>query len=117
MEEKISKSQQLSTGSSDMGDLSCIMPTVQPFSPGATGISHGSNYYVIDPERACVGSAKIQIAMLFLLLQNNASRAREIIDGFKPRFSSAKEYLAFVDSISTSGERITYEEDGATVKF
>ena len=116
-EEKISKSQQLSTGCSDMGDLSCIMPTVQPFSPGATGISHGNNYYVIDPERACVGSAKIQIAMLFLLLQNNASRAREIIDGFKPRFSSAKEYLAFVDSISTSGERITYEEDGATVKF
>ncbi len=66
-----------------MGDLSCIMPTVQPFAPGAIGTVHGNDYYLVDAERACVGSAKLQLAMLFLLLENNAERARKIMDEYR----------------------------------
>ena len=55
--------------------------------------------------------------MLFLLLENNAIRAREVIENYQPRFASIKEYLDFVDAICTSGDRITYTEDGAQIKL
>ena len=104
-------------GSTDMGDLSRIMPTIHPYAPGARGLAHGNDYFIIDPERACVGSAKLQLGMLYLLLENGGERAKEIIRNFKPQFSSAAEYLEFVDGISSEGERITYTEDGAQIKL
>lgn len=102
----------MSTGSSDMGDLSCIMPTVQPFCPGAKGTGHGMDYYIEDPVAACVDNAKFQLTMLFLLLTNNAERAKDIIAKFTPRFACAAEYLSFIDSLCDSGDRIEYREDG-----
>lgn len=107
-------SQTFTTGSTDMGDLSCIMPVVHPFSGGAVGTSHGSNYEIANPKAACVDCAKWQVAMLTLLLENDASRANEIIKNFKPLFPSVKEFLEYQDSICTSGNRIVYNGDGTT---
>lgn len=104
-----------SSGSTDMGDLSCVMPAIHPYAAGAKGKSHGNDYQVKDPVAACVGSAKMQMAMLRLLLSEEAKRAKEIIDSFVPRFTK-EEYLAFVDSLNASGDRIEYSESGkATV--
>lgn len=104
-----------SSGSTDMGDLSCVMPAIHPYASGAKGKSHGNDYQVKDPVAACVGSAKMQMAMLRLLLSDEAKRAKEIIDSFVPRFTK-EEYLAFVDSLNASGDRIEYSESGkATV--
>lgn len=111
------ESNKASTGSTDMGDLSCIMPVVHPYCPGATGKSHGSDYYIVDPVKACIGSAKWQIAMLKILLSNGAKRAKEIIEKFEPRFKSKKEYLDYCDAIFSEGDRIVYTEDSATVKI
>lgn len=111
-EENFSVSNVIGTGSTDMGDLSCIMPIVHPYAGGAHGTSHGNDYYVDDIERACVKNAKWQIAMLKLLLENSAERAKKIIADFKPLFASKEEYLAYVDSLNTDGDRITYREDG-----
>ena len=44
----------IGTGCTDMGDLSCIMPAVHPYSGGTRGHSHGSDYEVYDPYVACV---------------------------------------------------------------
>jgi len=44
------------TGSTDMGDISHIMPTIQPMAGGAEGTSHGSDYRVVDMENACLDS-------------------------------------------------------------
>lgn len=107
----------LSSGSTDMGDLSMIMPVVHPYCPGSSGTSHGRDYGITDPEAACVGSARWQLAMLFLLLGNNAECARRIVADYKPRFSSRDEYLAYVDSLCRDGERITYRDGGAEVVF
>ncbi|MBR2459697.1 MAG: amidohydrolase, partial [Clostridia bacterium] len=41
--------QNYSTGSTDMGDLSCIMPVIHPHCGGARGKGHGNNYEVYDP--------------------------------------------------------------------
>lgn len=101
----------ISYGSTDMGDLSCIMPTVHPYCAGAKGKGHGNDYEICDPIAACVDNAKYQLAMVLILLGNGAERAKEIVKTFKPMFASKEEFLAFQDSLSCSGDRITYNED------
>ena len=106
-----------STGSTDMGDLSSIMPVVHPYIGGADGKSHGNDYQIVNPEIACVDCAKWQVIMLKLLLENGAERGKKIISEFTPLFPSAKAFLKYQDSINTSGDRIIYNEDGtATIK-
>ena len=105
----------ISSGSTDMGDLSCIMPVVHPSMPGASGTSHGSDYRIADPELACVGSAKWQLGMLYLLLKEDAKRAKEILANFRPEFASKEAYFAYMDSLESSGERIEYTEGKACV--
>ena len=100
------------SGSTDMGDLSCLMPVVQPYAGGAHGTSHGSDYEIADPERACVKSAKWQVMMLYLLLKDGAIRAKEILENFEPMFPTAADFLAFQDSLNAEGDRIVYGEDG-----
>jgi len=111
-EEEFKINQTKSTGSTDMGDLSCIMPVIHPYAAGGEGIGHGENYRIADPEKACVSSAKWQLGMLLLLLENGAARAKKIIDEFTPLFTSKEEYLNYVDSLNATGDRIVYREDG-----
>ena len=103
-----------STGSTDMGDLSCIMPVVHPYAGGCKGKSHGNDYEIVDPIAACVDCARWQLAMLKLLLENGAARAKQIKNEFKPLFTK-DEFLAYQDSLNTSGDRIIYEDGKATV--
>ncbi len=103
----------VATGSTDMSELGCLMPIVHPYACGATGTFHGCDFYISDPERACVKSAKMQLAMLKLLLENNAERANEIIANYQPEFKNKDAYFAYVDSLNSCGERITYREDGS----
>lgn len=100
------------SGSTDMGDLSCLMPVIHPHIAGATGTSHGEDYYITEPEDACVRSAIWQLAMVTLLLKEDAARAKKIIAEFKPMFPNKEAYLDYVDSINSAGDRIVYEEDG-----
>ena len=107
-----------STGSTDMGDLSSIMPVIHPYIGGASGTSHGKDYRITDPELACVSNAKFQLMILKKLLENGAETANKIIAESKPPFPSKQAYLDYIDSLNSSGERITYLEDGtATVKL
>ena len=109
---EFNRSNGFSTGSTDMGDLSAIMPSLHPYCAGAKGTSHGSDYEIADPETACVTNAKWQLAMLRLLLMNGAERAKQIIAEFVPQFASKEEFLAYQDSLNCSGDRIVYREDG-----
>ncbi|MBQ8849313.1 MAG: amidohydrolase [Clostridia bacterium] len=100
------------SGSTDMGDLSAIMPVVHPYAAGAEGNSHGNNYRIVDVDAACVDNAKWQLAMLLLLLEGKAERAYNILDEFKPLFPSKEEFLAYTDSLNNEGDRISYGDDG-----
>lgn len=104
-----------STGSTDMGDLSCIMPVIHPHCGGAKGKGHGNDYEIYDPEAACVKSAEWQLALLTVLLRNGAEKAKEIIQNFTPLFPSKEAYLAYMDSLNRSGDRIIYKENGAEI--
>lgn len=113
----ISISRAMGSGSTDMGDLSQIMPVVHPYAGGASGTSHGADYSIADPDEACVGSAKWQLAMIKLLLENNGARAVAIKSEFTPAFETKEAYLAYLDAFNESGDRIEYREDGtATVR-
>ena len=99
------------SGSTDMGDLSCIMPAIHPYCGGATGKSHGSDYQIVDPIMACVNSAKLQLAMLKLLLKDDAKEAKRIIEEFVPLFASKEDYFAYIEEFNSSGNRIEYGEN------
>lgn len=105
----------VSTGSTDMGDLSCILPVVHPYAAGAKGTSHGNDYYIENPYLACVENAKWQVCMIKLLLENRAERAKKIIKEFTPRFASKEEYLNYIDGLNRSGDRIVYSDGEAKV--
>lgn len=98
----------IGSGSTDMGDLSCIMPVVHPYAGGAIGRSHGSNYEIADPVAACVASAKMQLGMLLILLSDDAKRAKQVISEYQPPFASKEDYLSYVDSLNSCGDRIDY---------
>ena len=101
----------MGSGSTDMGDLSCIMPVVHPYAAGATGKAHGSDYEITDPVAACLASAKLQLAMLLLLLSDGAKKAKEIVSAFQPAFASKEAFLSYVDSLNSSGDRIEYRDN------
>ncbi|MBQ8893869.1 MAG: amidohydrolase [Clostridia bacterium] len=105
------------TGCTDMGDISCIFPSIHGYAPGAIGTSHGTDYYIADPDLACVASAKVQLKMAELLLKDGAARAKEIIEGFEPLFASKEEYFAYVDEMACSGDRIVYGGGKAEIKL
>ena len=109
--------EQYSTGSTDMGDLSAIMPVIHPYAAGSSGTSHGSDYYITDPDAACVKSAVWQLTMMTLLLENGGARAKKIIADYTPIFASKEKFLAYQDSICDSGDRITYSHDKAEVRL
>lgn len=100
------------SGSTDMGDLSAIMPVVHPHVAGAAGKGHGNDYHIVNPETAYIGSAKWQLAMLQLLLGNGAARAKKIVAEYKPQFESKEAYLSYLDSLNCGGDRIVYHKDG-----
>ena len=107
----------VNTGSTDMGDISSIIPSIHPYAPGTSGTGHGNDFYIQNPELACVMSAKWQLAMLLVLLGNGADRAKKIISDFKPIFSSKEEYFDYIEKIYSTGDRITYTGDMCEVRL
>lgn len=114
-EEEFFIREEFATGSTDMGDLSSIMPVIHPYAGGAIGTGHGNDYYINDPEKATVKSAVWQLALIKLLLENGAERAKKIIEAYEPEFKSKEEFLAYQDSKNSSGDRIIYRESGAEI--
>lgn len=105
------------SGSTDMGDLCGLIPVVHPYVPGAIGNSHGSNYWIENPEQTCITSVLWQLNMLYVLLKNDAERAKEIISNYKPTFSSKEAYFAYLKRFDSKGDRIEYGEDQKAIVY
>ena len=84
-------------GSTDMGDLSQIMPVVHPYTGAASGVGHGTDYIVRDYVQAIVNPAKVMAMTVIDLLAGNAEQAKEVLDTSPPQMSKAQ-YLALQDS-------------------
>ena len=82
-------------GSSDIGDVSCVIPTVQPSIGGFSGKIHSKDFFVTDADVAYIGAAKILAGTVSDLLANNAEKAKTVIENFTPLFTR-DEYLAYL---------------------
>jgi metal-dependent amidase/aminoacylase/carboxypeptidase family protein len=82
------------TGSTDMGDLSQVMPVLHPYIGGATGTGHGADYRIADTVLGYVAPAKSLAAMVIDLLWDGAAGAREVLAKARPPMTR-EQYLAF----------------------
>ncbi|NMA95152.1 MAG: amidohydrolase [Clostridiales bacterium] len=100
------------TGSTDMGDISAVIPAIHPYSCGASGTGHGNDYYIEHPESACLDSARLQLMILKLLLENDAARGREIVEKRQMRYETIEDFLEDLDRAILDKEAVLYNDDG-----
>lgn len=91
--------------STDMGDLSHIMPTIQPNAKGAKGIVHGADFLITDYDLA-VTSPAAAMAMTVVDLLGEDGEAQRIVDGFTPALSKE----AYLELQRGFNRRVTYED-------
>ncbi|MCI0841751.1 MAG: amidohydrolase [Chloroflexi bacterium] len=66
------------TGSTDMGDVSQLMPVIHPYVVAAEGNGHGDDYLVTDYELGVVTGAKAMVMTVIDLLSDDARLARQV---------------------------------------
>lgn len=82
------------TGSTDMGDLSHVMPVLHPYMGGARGGHHAADFEIVDRELAYVGPAKMLAAMAVDMLWDGAAGARRVLATAKAPMTR-EAYLTF----------------------
>jgi len=100
-------------GSTDMGDVSMVMPVVHPNLGGVSGTLHGNTFKISDPETACLDMAKVELGMLDILLREDAKRAMKIKAEFVPTFPSIPEFFAAIDKLDMDKDAVIYHENGS----
>ena len=86
-------------GSTDMGDVSHLIPVVHPWVGCATGILHGANFILDNKDAAFRKTAKVLAMTIIDLLADDACEAQRICDNFKPVLTK-ETYCEYMDSIS-----------------
>lgn len=81
-------------GSTDMGDLSHIMPVIHPYTGAASGTGHGADYLVQDYDQGVIAPAKAMAMTVIDLLYGDAQKAKEVLAKSPPRMTR-EQYLAF----------------------
>ncbi|PNT92555.1 amidohydrolase [Clostridium thermosuccinogenes] len=88
-------------GSTDVGDLSYIMPVIQPTVSGFCGAAHSRDFCIEDRELAYIVPAKLMALTAIDLLRDGARHAVSIRDNF-PR-KSVEQYKALWNDILENG--------------
>ena len=76
-------------GSTDMGDVSQLMPVIHPYVVAASGIGHGSDYLVHDYDHVgcvCVRAKEriVEMSMKSLIIAEKPSVAQDIVRALTP---------------------------------
>ena len=114
-EDQISVSDNWSAGSTDMGDLSCVMPVIQPSGGGGEGTGHGSDYRIANADIACVDSTRYISALACALLGDNGAELKKVKESYKPLFPGYKAYFDYADALYSDRELVTYNNESASV--
>ena len=83
-------------GSTDMGDISSIMPSIQPSIGGFTGGLHSKDFKICDEDAAIILPAKLMALTAIELLFDNAAKAQTVKGNFVPKFTK-EQYLNFLE--------------------
>ena len=89
------------TGSTDFGDISCLMPLLQFSTGGVEGQLHNASLNIIDEDLAYLTTAKIFALTAYKLLKDDAAAAKDMLDGFVPEMSR-DEYVTFMESMNAT---------------
>lgn len=89
------------TGCTDYGDLSQIMPVIQFYTGGHNGgAGHSIDFMVEDPYEYYVAPAKAFALMAYRLLKDDAKRAKEVIAD-NPPVMTKDEYFNIVNNMGS----------------
>lgn len=90
--------------STDMGDVSHLMPAIHPFIGGTDGLLHSKDFKVVDFEAAALLPGKCFARMIVDLLSNEAETAKSILANYKPALTK-EEYIKKLDGYFTKGDK------------
>ena len=79
-------------GSSDQGDVSQLLPSIQSYFAGVTGGLHSKNFCMKDKELTMITAAKAMLCLVIELLYDDAKAGKKVKAGFKPVLTK-EEYL------------------------
>lgn len=85
------------SASTDMGDVSHLIPVIHPFIGGTDGLLHTEGFKVVDFKAAVLLPAKAFAMTLIDLLYDDAAEAKAILADFKPILTK-EQYIAKFDS-------------------
>lgn len=86
--------------STDVGDLTHLMPVLNFTFKGFEGSLHGADFKITDPETAYLMPAKMLALTVCKLLGNQGAKARKIIEEFEPVFDRDS-YVDYVKNTVT----------------
>ncbi len=81
-------------GSTDMGDLSHIIPACHPYTAGAEGPGHSKDYIITDYETAVINPAKVMAMVAIDLLSQGAAQGNDVMEAHRPAMRKSA-YLSF----------------------
>lgn len=104
--------------STDMGDLSTLMPVTQAISTGCVGGAHSEGFMIGDAYKVCVDTAECTIIAIRKLLENNGARGRKIVENFHPIYATKEDYFRETKEFIFDIDAVKYNEDGTvTLKY
>jgi amidohydrolase len=83
-------------GSTDIGDLSALIPCIQPSMGGFGGHAHSCDFTIADENTAYILPAKIMAMTVIDLLSDGAKSAKRIKAEFRPRMTK-DEYISYLN--------------------
>ena len=78
------------------GDLSHLLPTIQPSIGGFNGVLHSKDFEITDKETAYIKAVEILTKTVVELLYDKAQRAEHVKESFKPKMTKA-EYISYLN--------------------
>lgn len=83
--------------STDMGDVSNLIPSIHPFIGGVSGALHTKDFKVEDFNASCILPAKLFAMTVIDLLYDDAKVANDVINSYVPTFENKEEYIKFLE--------------------
>ena len=85
--------------STDMGDVSMLMPALHAYSGGFSGSPHAKDFVAVDPEKAYIESSVLNAVIAVDLLFGDAGKGKAIA-AKKRELLPIPEYIRIIDNLS-----------------
>ncbi|KGK83843.1 amidohydrolase [Clostridium sp. HMP27] len=83
--------------STDMGDISNLIPSIHPFIGGVSGALHTKDFKVEDFNAAVILPAKLMAMTVIDLLYKDAAEAKYLMSSYTPTFKNKEAYIKFLE--------------------